>query len=1712
MAQIINISIKVGESQTFTRSCPTVTASDTPVFTWTLPEGITQRRFNIKIKCLESNKSGLYISGEKISEQTSFQYPPGNPFTDEFLGLCSVEIAISENASSGAPFEYTSSDENYFVFDRRAERLFNQSQVYCQWDNSLDINYGQNLYYHLMVSEDPLFQNQSLLVFNGTIPEDNSHSFTRKLINIQIDHTYFWKVRPFDSFDYGDWTPTNGFMNLSNIPPDVTINRIYVTNNEYGDVEVYFTISDLNNDTLYITAFYTGGNAGSIKTKMSLLNGIVKLYNGEHKIIWRSGRDEQLVSANDYIIYLTGYDDIGPGNEAYYGPFSMDNSNIGGDPGGIGSIDVGFALRGYMAKLLEFTYPKEYLSVRGVLKNVKFDYKLAGIPLTSSFDTWKNYIVSPIDYRKFGWKNYSGQDFIKNLYYSSGIKLDYNYTNYGIADLSVSDPDSGDSELIQTLDYVNQNGYYPKITQFGFSKKGMRYGYIRFRKGFLADREFCSYCGGKGWRKEELIYLGNNKYQRQPCSYCNGSRFSNIKKSLYAYVVSDYKPLEDWIYPIKYDYYAVSSLLSSNIILGSIFVYGVPAKTDNKWPTGFQHPTKYLQKDCVLIDNRKYSTHGVYCSLYGDNYFGKKNYQNLPPDNHQFFIRSRIYPAATVVEYDVSSVQGWLKYFHYNYIPGYSPGENPGFCNREEPTHKWERGIISIKGSLTSIQQLEPLKIIYLQAGWDIYNTIHWQSTMSTTTRIHLQYCKYFSDGSHTDYIDAITEYSEFYSKANAYLIGPNLWHTYWDAVRVQLLEEGFDYRLRIRQFDVQTNTASQWIYSGKFEINRHASNPANIYKTEYEKWSKQLFIYFRLDDSQDDLYDITNVWYSEDGYTFHQVDRSDLYGNLMALESKEGKNEHVLIWDTSKYQLQPGDKYRVRIEVIPTKFMAGIDPPYLTWSKDFNPILQQAENKIMDLSGHTQRYIYNPETEELEKLDNPIPIPGRIDRIVNDIEDFKHEPAPSGVYQYIDPSGNIIDPSGYNNWLNEEVVPGISRGDILIEKEEHLDNLINIELPQYQFERDEAVRNIRKYLINQGFYCNGFNNNDPAQGEFRFRVENMEVGENILDSNDNYVIHYNSRYEVYYRLQIDFYSTFDSQDGRPLRDFLYDKDGNRIQGDNEQRSLYRLPNGDVVPSVDVAKDYLWYKFDEDGTHDWENESNVEDELHDFTTDIPPQETTRFYNKFLIPKEDLPGSWEHKYLNNSYNDVTDKLPNGINSFNYNYFIRVASYNIVSGISRETPRPVIDKVTIDTVNKKIIIDYTMYGSEYLQEAEMENVSGYTYKKIYYSLNIISETWNEFNIDIVTERPSGYEMRSEDNPTLFVPEFGDRNRPCVLFHNYQYYIWYSTQNIYGENVIVHARSKNGVDIAEYDMAIPDLPNQLLNSYKSGIQSIAAPYVLYYDNKFYMWATVFDGVVNKIAYSVSHDSNTWSELSFTNIIGYNCCVIRKDGYYYMFYCQLESGISSIFLAKSTDGINFSLVQNNAIIKLDTDINSPSVINDNGKYYIYFTKYIGSLTRIYVMESDDMIHWSNLSQVLNDNVLNPYVFFDYQDGNIIKKMYYNYYDGVNYKLKTAFSNNREWVSFAAKNNVSGEYQVVESSMFGWKHQCTIDMNHNDTPSELRNLSGNEDLMFKFHFNDVASARDYLVQSAWINEFNMEQYNAEIIPKRFRYNSEIKFFDFWSE
>jgi hypothetical protein len=87
--------------------------------------------------------------------------------------------------------------------------------------------------------------------------------------------------------------------------------------------------------------------------------------------------------------------------------------------------------------------------------------------------------------------------------------------------------------------------------------------------------------------------------------------------------------------------------------------------------------------------------------------------------------------------------------------------------------------------------------------------------------------------------------------------------------------------------------------------------------------------------------------------------------------------------------------------------------------------------------------------------------------------------------------------------------------------------------------------------LIKQGYFCNGFENNKPYRENgkvntcFRWRVETRlyegTLEDNIIyDKEGNTELGYQTRFDMYLRFQMDFYNTFDSQKGLPLRDIIY--------------------------------------------------------------------------------------------------------------------------------------------------------------------------------------------------------------------------------------------------------------------------------------------------------------------------------------------------------------------------------------------------------------------------------------------------------------------------------------------------------------------------------------------------------------------------------------------
>lgn len=1725
----ITMAVSIGPSLQLMRECPTVTSETRPIIAWTLPEGLLQRRYNVRVQSEQEGQTGLYIAGINTTSDQYHQWPYGIPMTDNFDGLISVEIAVSESAQYDDPFEFTSG-KHYFVLDRVSENLYNTTSAYLQWSNSADVDIQQARLYHLMVSTDPTFVHENQTVIDVEVPESQSSQYSKHLCSIQPGNTYFWKVRAYDGYDFGPWTVVNGFINHLNFPPEVVIISAIPLNNIYGDVEIEFSLSDLDVEPVYIVATYTGGSTGLTPKNMSLINPLVHVANGTRKIIWRSGRDEPLKSANNYMITFLPYDSSGYGQFVLYGPITIDNSTVGADSGGIGSVDIDFPATTNVAKIVYENTPFTQIPVEGYSTVSASGYGgHTFCTLTPYIIGWKNFSMGVLrnvdDVHGYGVN--SGLWWLERNRFTHGMTIDPNFTEKSTSlDLESSEPD-----FTPRTDWVSSTGYHKELDETSFQRAGRIFGYIKFIRSRYYDRVPCTSCGGKGWRVQDLIAApASGWYIRTPCVACSGLQFSNTPlhphpqtNDLSIVTEPYYEPVENWFAPLDKSSLYMFDAVTPSIEKDFRFIYGSRAKVDTIFPPeelpGVAGTT--YQTDAPSLVNNRWTASGVYPFLNFETNFGIKTYTNYDPPYKDWAVQGSLLQTAIKTR-SYLPMTGSIVGNKRSYVTGYGPDEARGFIQRPTPTHRWEKGVYPLTCNLTSIEPLEPLKIVYLQGSWDAFNTIHWQATISSVSRIHLQVAKFFEDGTHTEYVDVIAEGAEFIADANAYLVVPNVWHTYWDTATRQLLDSGYDYKLRIRQFDIISKTFSQWVYSAKFIVSHTATNPANIISTRYDSWSKILYITFRLDDSNKDSYDITKVWYSLNDGSFVEIGRENIIGNRHELSSdKDGirldgspANVHVIGWRTGSLQLVPSNKYRVRLETLPTIIVNGATVPIFKWAMYDNPKLRKAELTLMEMQGYLQQYWYNNETDELEVMDPPQYVPGTIDRLQGEIYDIELYPPPSGKYNFYTPpnnTGTLTDLDGYWEWMSTKISEDKTRSQVLMEKADALDELRNTEVPKWMNIRNMAEMETRKGLIDQGFYCNGFNGNDPNNGIFRFRVESIPTGDAAFDNQGNYSPTYTSRLEVYYRVQLDFLQSFDSQlYGKPLRDIMFNADGSRIQGGNRRTGTTRLTsNGVYDPSYD-ATIRTWHNFGDNTGQPWD--SGTQASSVQSITGTQAQITAPSYNDpvttYTMPKTDFPGEHTDYFINNSFNSVDDIKPSGLASFNTRYNWRVAAYNLVSGPTREVVRPTIDACSYYSSLQLISIDFSLYGDEEIQEASLAY--------LYYSIAPFASGWvNVEQVSFPTDRPIGYEAQSDDNPVVWIPYGLNRSRPSVFItEDHQFYMWYSKPNSFSQPTILHSRGKAWNCFGEYEQVFPKEVNKPVNQY-SGSTAIYAPMVIRVNGLYCMYSTLY-GSFNRLARSTSVDATTWSSPAFLTGVqngAYSPCCVHDGNIYHMWFCKVASGVSEIYYATSVNGIDFSMANTgNPVLTHTYNLNTPWVILTETGFKMYYTKYdISNVSKIYSVTSSDGIVWSNDTlEISTDNSSNPCVVNDVCYGNSVKRMYYNVQSGNNIRIYTAVYDLTSWSSLDVNyNGVYGDKYNLDCSLFGKQYSMSLALNSWQFPSDLKNVTDVNSVRFRLVFVNDATTRSFRVQSDWIDSSNADEYDATISPASFNYNDEMKNFDF---
>ncbi len=205
-----------------------------------------------------------------------------------------------------------------------------------------------------------------------------------------------------------------------------------------------------------------------------------------------------------------------------------------------------------------------------------------------------------------------------------------------------------------------------------------------------------------------------------------------------------------------------------------------------------------------------------------------------------------------------------------------------------------------------------------------------------------------------------------------------------------------------------------------------------------------------------------------------------------------------------------------------------------------------------------------------------------------------------------------------------------------------------------------------RQKLIRQGFFSNGFVNNNPYKEDgrvndaFRFRVENKPISGNLGDAQATGdfdpnelpdeavpVVGYEERFDVYYHFQLDFYDTFDSQNGVPLRDYFY------------VLASETGTNGDITTIGGLAYTRISAGVIGEGgmsvmpgsTYNSSDGKIAVADPYDF----------QFRGQFSIITDELPGKIEGDILPDAFNDSSRPA---LKLWEQSYFWRVSMYNVV----------------------------------------------------------------------------------------------------------------------------------------------------------------------------------------------------------------------------------------------------------------------------------------------------------------------------------------------------------------------------------------------------------------------------------------------------------------
>lgn len=387
--------------------------------------------------------------------------------------------------------------------------------------------------------------------------------------------------------------------------------------------------------------------------------------------------------------------------------------------------------------------------------------------------------------------------------------------------------------------------------------------------------------------------------------------------------------------------------------------------------------------------------------------------------------------------------------------------------------------------------KLQELKIIYLQYYWDSYNRIHWTGNLGVETFIRIEYTK-LQDGKELGWQDLKFDSSIYNENLMAWLIKPQTYSSLIDNFNYSQFEDGCQYRMRISGIDlggVVPNVIGPVIGTPDFLIDDDAINPFVIESMEFNPWDKKLEIKFRVDDLQGDLYDITSMRFTTDEIVWKEINLGDIVGDISNLQSNTLKNRetnqiitHTIKWSLAGY-ITTSSEIRIQMFGTLSKYNVEFDYPFFSWVCWDNQRVKLSEDEENYILGQWVRYEMITDKNgksTWKELDTPVrQSGGQLELTVNNIRNIELR------YENSDKS------KSYDEWLQSTYEGGITLASRI--------QALDAEQRNLQQRLDNAKRMrffgecfTRKELIKQGFYCNGFVDNNPEKAVFEYKVLNL--------------------------------------------------------------------------------------------------------------------------------------------------------------------------------------------------------------------------------------------------------------------------------------------------------------------------------------------------------------------------------------------------------------------------------------------------------------------------------------------------------------------------------------------------------------------------------------------------------------------------------------------